>query len=141
MTRFAADALLVLHFAWVLFMVAGFPLAWALRSRALRLVHALGLGSYLALAVLGRLCPLTEWESALRQAADPAFSYHGSFLATWVERVIYVESWGAPLWIFRVLAALYLLGIVSSWWWWRPAGRRDAERSSTGRPGRRSSRS
>lgn len=130
MPRPAADALLVLHFAWVLFMLVGFPLALWLRSRVLRAVHALGLSSYLVLAALGAYCPLTEWESVLRRTADPAFTYHGSFLATWVERIIYVENWGAPLWIFRVGAAAYLLLIASSWWWW-PASRRgrDAERS------------
>ncbi len=127
MSAFWADGLLAMHFLWVLFMLLGFPLAVLLRSRGLRLVHALGLTSYILLAVLNWYCPLTIGEEFFRGQAAPDFSYQGSFLASWFERLIYVEHWGAPLWIFRVLAGLYLAVSLSSWWWWparraRPGG-------------------
>ncbi len=118
----AADGLLVLHFLWVVFMLVGFPLALLLKSPALRLAHSAGLSFYLALAVLGWYCPLTVAETYFRRLSQPDFTYHGSFLASWIERIIYVENWGAPLELFYVLAALYLMLCVSSWWWWRPAG-------------------
>ncbi len=122
MPRTAADFVLVLHFLWVLFMLVGFPLAWLLRSRGLRLVHALGLAAYLGLAVAGRLCPLTVAEEALRRSGGADFSYSGSFLAAWIQRLIYVETWHAPLWLFQVLAAGYLAVVLSSWWWWPRRG-------------------
>lgn len=118
MARIGADILLGLHFLWVLFMLLGFPLAWFLRSRKIRLGHALGLASYLLLAAVNWFCPLTLGEEALRRLAEPGFTYQGSFLAGWLERLIYVENWGAPLWIFRLLAGIYLVLVVSSWWWW-----------------------
>lgn len=114
----AADALLILHLLWVLFMIVGFPLALILRSPGLRLIHALGLVSYLLLAALNWYCPLTEWETALRRMDDPAFSYHGSFLAAWAEKIIYVQNWGASVRLFQLLAALYLVLIGSSFFWW-----------------------
>ncbi len=125
MPKTLADFLLLLHFLWVVFMLIGFPLALVLRSRALRLVHAAGLASYLLLAAAGWACPLTWGEEALRGLGRPGFSYHGSCLATWAEKIIYVQNWGAPLWIFRVLAVAYLLLILSSFWWWpgRPGAR------------------
>lgn len=116
----AADGLLVLHFIWVVFMLVGFPLALLLKSPGLRLAHSVGLSSYLALAALGWYCPLTVAETYFRRLSQPEFSYHGSFLATWIERIIYVENWGAPLWLFQVLAGVYLALCLSSWWWWRP---------------------
>ncbi|MEW6516458.1 MAG: DUF2784 family protein [candidate division FCPU426 bacterium] len=119
----AADALLVLHFLWVVFMVSGFPLALLLKSRVLRLAHAAGLSSYLLLAACGWYCPLTVAETYFRRLSDPGFSYHGSFLGSWIERLIYVDNWGAPLWIFRLLAGLYLALCLSSWWWWQPGVR------------------
>ena len=118
MARIGADILLGLHFLWVLFMLLGFPLAWFLKSRRIRLWHALGLASYLLLAAVNWFCPLTLGEEVLRRQAEPDFTYHGSFLAGWMERLIYVETWGAPLWIFRLLAGIYLALIISSWWWW-----------------------
>lgn len=118
MSALWADGLLALHLFWVLFMLVGFPLALLLHSRTLRLLHTLGLASYLLLAAFNWYCPLTLGEEFFRQQTEPGFSYQGSFLARWIERLIYVESWGAPLWIFRVLAGLYLAASVSSWWWW-----------------------
>lgn len=116
----AADSLLILHFLWVVFMLTGFPLALLLKSPGLRLAHALGLASYLLLAVLGWYCPLTVAETHFRRLSDPGFTYHGSFLAFWIERIIYVENWGAPLRLFQALAGAYLALCLSSWWWWRP---------------------
>ncbi|MCD4813156.1 DUF2784 domain-containing protein [bacterium] len=117
MAKLLADALLIMHFLWVVFMVTGFLLAVVLRSPVLRVVHAVGLFSYLVLAVLGFYCPLTYGEEYFRQAATPGFSYQESFLATWVERIIYVENWGAPLWIFRLSAGLYFIVCLTSFWW------------------------
>ena len=115
MTRLGADILLVMHFLWVVFIITGFPLAWRLRSRVLRAVHLGGLLFYLVLAAVGAFCPLTRLEETLRRAQDPDFSYQGSFLAAWAERIIYVEHWGAPLWLFHVLAAAYLVVILATW--------------------------
>lgn len=120
MAPFFADFLLYVHVLWVLFMILGLPLALLLRKPWIRWVHAAGLLSYLGLASLNWWCPLTLGEEYFRQIANPGFSYHGSFLAHWLERIIYVENWGAPLWVFRILAALYLLLVASTWFWLDP---------------------
>ncbi|MBN1596510.1 DUF2784 family protein [candidate division FCPU426 bacterium] len=117
MAQWAADILLYLHFIWVLFMLAGFWLALWWRLAWLRLLHFAGLLLYILLGVLGWYCPLTIGEEYFRQQAVPGFSYQGSFLASWVEKLIYVENWGAPLWLFRLLAGFYLVLCLTSWWW------------------------
>jgi hypothetical protein len=101
----AADALLVLHFAIVVFVVGGLILTWIgaalgwrwVRNPWFRYAH-LGAIAFVALeALIGMVCPLTAWEDALRGGARPE-----SFIGRWVQRLLYYR---APDWIFT---ALYL---------------------------------
>lgn len=103
-----ADAVLLLHFGVVLFVVLGLPAivignklgwSWANRFRW-RLAHLLAIGVVALQAWLGQYCPLTILESSLRERADQA-AYASSFVEHWVQRLLYYE---APLWVF---AALY----------------------------------
>lgn len=96
----AADALLVLHFAIVGFIVGGLVLTWAgawlgwawVRNPWFRYAH-LGAIVFVALeALLGMVCPLTEWEDALRGGTRPE-----SFIGRWVQRLLYYR---APEWVF-----------------------------------------
>lgn len=124
-----SDLVLFLHGLWVLFILIGFPLAVLFRSRLLRLIHAAGLGFYLLLALTGWPCPLTFAEEAARQAAGQrGFSYEGSFLSAWVEKLLYGQS--IPLWFFYLLAAAYLILVISSWWWWPRKKENGANRRS-----------
>jgi hypothetical protein len=99
----AADALLVLHFAIVVFIVGGLLLTWAgawlgwswVRNPWFRYAH-LGAIVFVALeAVIGMMCPLTLWEDALRGGARP-----DSFIGRWVQRLLYYR---APEWVFATL--------------------------------------
>ena len=101
----AADALLVLHFAIVAFIVGGLILTWVgawlawawVRNPWFRYLH-LGAIAFVALeAVIGMTCPLTVWEDALRGGASGE-----SFIGRWVRSVLYYR---APEWVFT---ALYL---------------------------------
>ncbi len=94
--KLLADAIVVIHFLWVVFMVIGFVLTIAaFRWKRLfdwfwlRTIHLAGIVFVGALGVLGEYCPLTVWESALRQRADPDAAYAGSFLVHWIEQVVY----------------------------------------------------
>ncbi len=98
-----ADALLVLHFAIVVFIVGGLLLTWAgaalgwdwVRNPWFRYLH-LGAIAFVALeALIGMVCPLTEWEDALRGGARPE-----SFIGRWVQRLLYYR---APEWVFTAL--------------------------------------
>lgn len=119
-----ADALLTLHVGVVVFVVgllplvlAGGALGWRwVRHRGLRLTH-LGLMLFIAAQVwLGRLCPLTVWEQALRQTAGQG-AYRESFIEHWLSRLLY---WDLPWWVF-VAAYTGFAGLVAgAWWWVRP---------------------
>jgi len=119
-----ADAVLILHFGFILFVVlgqAGILLGavrqWRwVRNRRFRLCHLLAISVVVSQAWLGRLCPLTELENALRiRSGQP--SYEQTFVGYWVGRVIYVEL---PLWLLALVYSLFGLLVLWSWWRIRP---------------------
>lgn len=95
---FLADLMLVIHFVWVIYMIAGFILTIsAFRWRRLfdffwlRTIHVAGIVFVGCLGLLGKYCPLTLWEMALRQRSDPNAVYSGSFIGHWIETLIYYD--------------------------------------------------
>ena len=96
--KILADIIMVIHFAWILFMLLGFVLTirafwrpkfferWLFRS-----IHLLGILFVLALEILNKYCPLTIWENALRRHYDPNTDYPGSFIIGHIEKLIYPD--------------------------------------------------
>src|SRR5690606_36619782 len=128
-----ADAVLVLHAGVVAFVVlvalavpVGGVRGWRwVRGYALRSVH-LALALVIALqAWLGRLCPLTTWEQALRTRGGQ-HTYSESFIQYWLSRLIFLE---APWWLFVLGYTLFAGLVAAGWWRWPPRRRK-------GRPGR-----
>jgi hypothetical protein len=115
-----ADLILLLHLGFVLFVVVA-PLLFMVgggrgwrwvRNPWLRWGHLLGIGFVVLQAWLGRICPLTDWEMALRRHAGEAV-YEGSFIAHWAGRLLY---WEAPLWLFAVIYTVFALLVLAVWW-------------------------
>ncbi len=115
----AADALLAVHAGVVAFVVLGAVAilvgrwrGWRwVRARRWRLLHAAMVAVIALQAWLGRLCPLTVWEQALRaHAGQPAHSV--SFIEYWLSRLIFFE---APWWAF-VAAYSGFAGLVALLW-------------------------
>ena len=124
-----ADAVLVLHFGVVLFVVgglvvvvAGNRLGWRwVNGWWFRLAHLAAIGIVVAQALLGQLCPLTTLESWLRAQAGQS-GYAGSFIEHWLQRVIFFE---APLWAFALAYTVFAGLVVAAWWYFPPSrGRR-----------------
>ncbi|MGQ0547391.1 MAG: DUF2784 domain-containing protein [Betaproteobacteria bacterium] len=99
----AADALLVLHFAIVLFIVGGLILTWIgaalgwgwVRNPWFRYLHLGAIGFVAAEAIAGVACPLTVWEDMLRGGVRAE-----SFVARWVRELLYYR---APEWVFTTI--------------------------------------
>lgn len=92
--RLLADAVLVLHLAFVAFVVAGglAVLCWP-RIAWLHL-PALAWGAWVVLA--GEVCPLTPLENALRQAAGGGV-YQDSFIEHYLIAIIYPSAVQGPI--------------------------------------------
>jgi hypothetical protein len=119
-----ADAVLLLHFAFVLFVVVGLVLivtgglrGWRwVRDRRFRWAHLAAIGVVVAQAWLGVLCPLTTLESALRERAGAA-TYSGSFVAHWAGELLYFD---APPWVFTAAYTAFGAAVALSWLLVRP---------------------
>ncbi|MEO0851950.1 MAG: DUF2784 domain-containing protein [Cyanobacteria bacterium J06648_11] len=125
--RLAADALLLLHVGFVLFVVVGLALVWIgawrgwrwVRNLYFRVAHLLCIGVVVLQAWLGRICPLTTWEMALRERAGEA-TYDGAFIAHWLEALLYYD---APIWVFAVVYTAFATLVIASWVWIPPRRR------------------
>jgi len=103
--RLAADTVVALHLAFVVFAALGGMLAW--RRLAYAWVHlpALAWAAYVEFS--GTICPLTPLENRLRARAGEA-GYAGSFVEHYVMPVLYPVGLtpDAQKWIGAALVAL-----------------------------------
>jgi hypothetical protein len=105
--RFAADAVVVLHMAYVLFVVVGLLLVlvgylarWEwIRNPWFRGVHLAMIGIVVFETWWSITCPLTTWEMALRKRAGQE-TYRGDVIAKWVHDMLF---WDLPPWVFTVI--------------------------------------
>jgi hypothetical protein len=84
--KILADAVLLLHLAFILFVVFGGLLA--LRWRRIAWVHLPAACWGAAVEVTGWICPLTPLENRLRLSAG-AQAYRGSFLEHYLVPIVY----------------------------------------------------
>jgi polyferredoxin len=125
--RLLADAVLVVHFAVVVFVVGGLALVFMgnirhwrwVNSLLFRLTHLVTVGIVVTQAWLGELCPLTVLESWLRRQAGEA-AYSTSFIEHWLQRALYYE---APLWVFTLIYTLFGMLVAYAWWYFPPKRR------------------
>jgi hypothetical protein len=122
-----ADAVLLLHFAVVVFVIGGLvvvlvgnALGWRwINGWWFRLAHLVAIGIVVVQSWLGQLCPLTILESWLRvQAGDQA--YQRSFIEYWFQRVIYYD---VQIWVFTVAYTVFAALVVLAWWRYPPRSR------------------
>ncbi|HEX6570676.1 MAG TPA: DUF2784 domain-containing protein [Steroidobacteraceae bacterium] len=126
--QFLADAILVLHFGIVVFIVAGLVLVVVGNLRGwgwvnawwFRLAHVAAIAIVVAQAWLDRVCPLTTLESWLRVRAG-APVYTGTFVQHWLTRILFYD---APLWLFTVAYTLFGLLVAAAWWRFPPRSRK-----------------
>jgi hypothetical protein len=110
----AADALLVLHFAIVVFIVGGLILTWIgaalgwgwVRNRGFRYTHLAAIAFVALEALIGMTCPLTVWEEALRGGGSTE-----SFVGRWVRRLLYYQ---APEWVFTTAYAAWAAATLAT---------------------------
>ena len=86
--RILADGVVVIHFAWILFLIGGAFIGR--RVRWVKWTHLAALGYSVLLQAFSWICPLTYLELWLWNRT-PAGSYSGSFIAHYLEKLVYME--------------------------------------------------
>ena len=114
-----ADAVLLLHTLFVIFIIAALLLTiigglrrWRwVRNFWFRTVHLVCIAVVVAQSWIGLLCPLTTLEMWLRRQAGEAV-YDKSFIQYWLERLLYYD---APEWVFVTVYTIFGLLVIITW--------------------------
>lgn len=112
----AADLLVLLHLAFIVFVVLGGLLAW--RWWRVVFVHLPAVIWAVLLEFYGWLCPLTPWEQQLRQAAGEN-GYSGSFIAHYLLPLIYPAGLTHNVQLLMGLGVLLINLLIYGWLLWR----------------------
>lgn len=124
MNEVLADAILVVHALFVLFVVGGLAATWigiALGARFARNpwfrgAHLAAIAFVVAEALVGVMCPLTAWEDALRGTATER-----GFIERWIHAWLF---WTWPPWVFTALYVAFGALVAATWWRFPPVRRR-----------------
>jgi len=116
-----ADAVLLLHAALALAIVALLPLTWAgaragwrwVRDARIRALHLLAIVTVALLAISGQPCPLTVLEDRLRGLGGA----RAGFIERHVEALLY---WDAPAAAFTAAYVAYATATALTWLWLPP---------------------
>ncbi len=132
--RLAANALLVLHALYVVFVIAGFVLTvvggirgWGwVRGFRFRLAHLASIG-IVVLEVFAKLdCPLTVWEQQFRRKAGDTL-YQTDFMSHWTGKLVSVSI---PEEVAACVYIGFCVAVAATWWKWPP--NRPARQSAKG---------
>ena len=110
--RILADLVVLAHFAFVVFVIAGVLLL--LHSRWWAVLHVPAFLWGALIEFRGWICPLTPLENALRARAGQA-GYTGGFIEHYITPILYPA--GLTRRIEVVLGALVLVGNLLLYWW------------------------
>ncbi|UCF96445.1 MAG: DUF2784 domain-containing protein [Spirochaetaceae bacterium] len=115
----AADAVVIFHFCYVTFTVGGevlillgclFRWRWV-RNLTFRIIHLVAMAVVALEALIGVLCPLTDWEYRLRLLAGQDIEEEIPFMARLVRQIIFYDF---PAWVFTVTYILFTLLVVAT---------------------------
>ena len=112
-----ADVVLVVHFAFVAFVVGGLALVWIgallgwswVRNRTFRIAHLAAIGFVALEALIGMACPLTEWEYLLRGVGTDGPTFLQRLIATLI-------FYDLPGWAFTLMHLGFALLVAVTFW-------------------------
>lgn len=110
-----ADAILLVHFAVVLFITAGLPLIYLgaalrwtwVRARRWRALHLAAIVFVAMESLLGIACPLTIWEDRLRGARPNL-----GFIERWIQRTMFYDL---PERVFLLAYVSFAVLVAVTW--------------------------
>ena len=107
--KLAADLVVVLHFLWILFIIFG--AFWGRYNKLVRNIHIGSLVFSIVSQIFSWICPLTFLEVWLHEKYEPSLAYPGSFIAHYLEKLIYIEI-SEKLIFFLTFVIVGMSGIV-----------------------------
>ena len=117
--RVFADLVLILHTAFIAFVLVGLILTWLgiflrwrwVRGFSFRAAHMAAIAYVVVQALFGIVCPLTIWENQLRvRAGQTAYDDRG-FIHHWLHNLIFFD---APSWVFTLCYTVFGLLVLGT---------------------------
>lgn len=129
--RILADVVVVVHFAYVAFVLfgqlaimVGYLAKWEwVRNFWFRGIHLLAIVVVVLEAWWGITCPLTTWENQLRELAGEE-TYTGDFIARWAHDALFYQ-WEP--WVFTLIYSIFGALVLAMFFIAPPRRRRCAE--------------
>ncbi len=120
-----ADTILVIHFAFVGFVILGLVGIWLgyllngvwVRNFWFRMAHLAAMGIVVLQAIWEQICPLTIWEMELRLLAGADPRYDTTFMQHWLHQLLY---WELSATAFTALYILFFILIAATLWFIPP---------------------
>jgi hypothetical protein len=117
--KIAADMLLIVHFAFILFVILGALLA--LRWPRVIWFHLPAAAWGAATEFFGWVCPLTPLEQYFRRAAGQG-TYGGGFVEHYLLPLIYPAGLSRGIQLGLGLVLVLVNGLIYAWLWKRARG-------------------
>src|SRR5215207_2387612 len=117
--RLVADLVLVLHAAFIAFVLFGLILTWVgffagwrwVRGFTFRAAHLAAIGYVVIQAYFRIVCPLTVLENSLRERGGQAAYDQRGFIHHWLHNLIFFD---APGWVFTLCYTLFGLLVLGT---------------------------
>ena len=123
--RIGADAVLMLHLGFILFvLLGGLLVAW---KRGFLLLHLPAMAWGIFVELSGRPCPLTHWENLLRRLAGSA-GYEAGFVEHYLLPLIYPAWLSIPVQYLLAAVVVVVNLLIYGGLLWRNRHRQAAER-------------
>ncbi len=112
-----ADIILVIHFSYALFIIAGFLFIWtgffakweSIHNPVFRYLHLSAMGIVVIESIFGIVCPLTWIENKIRDSSGPL--YEEGFIPYWIHTLLFYDI---PPWTFLVIYLLFFILMIVS---------------------------
>ena len=111
--RIADDIIVAIHLLWIIFLIFG-----ALPGRrwlSVRLLHLASLIFSVLLQLFGWICPLTHLEIWLRREQARTLGYSGSFIAYYLEKLVYLDVSALYIFIGTLIVIAFSLFLYQPW--------------------------
>lgn len=116
-----ADFILIVHLAFVGFVVLGLVVIWAgfflkwkfVRNKIFRMLHLASMAFVAGEAVLGVTCPLTVIENHFRSIGIEHYSQRSSLIQDIVHRILFYEF---DQWVFTAGYLIFLVMVLLTLW-------------------------
>jgi hypothetical protein len=115
--RLLADLIVIIHLAYMAFVVLGLlailigglcKWRWV-RNFWFRIVHFAMIAVVVLEALIGMVCPLTDWEDALREKAGETIQ-QGTFIGRLASRILFVDVASETMtWIYCLFGLLVFI--------------------------------